>query len=94
MVEKMMGEVDRRSQKDGSRVQVVLKCRDKGATKPSFEKLCGNLSFSLFTKGIASSSLRWSGDRPEPHLNQRVKVVPPLTVNSLQVVLKKVPLFY
>ena len=43
--------MDRISQKDGSRVQVVLRCTDKGATKPSFEKLCGNLSFLLFTKG-------------------------------------------
>ena len=43
------------SQNDGSRVQVVLKCRDKGAMKYSFEKLCGNLSFSLFTKGTDSS---------------------------------------
>ena len=45
MVEQMVGEVDRRSQKDGSRAQVALKCRDKGATKPSFEKLHGDLSF-------------------------------------------------
>ena len=45
MVEKMMGDVDKRSQKDGSRVQVVLKCRDKGAMKHSFKKLCGDLSF-------------------------------------------------
>ena len=57
MVEKMVGEVDRRSQKDGSQAQVVLRCRDKGATKPSFEKLRENLSFSLFTKGTASSPL-------------------------------------
>ena len=45
MVEKIVGEVDRRSQKDGSRVQVVFRCRDKGAMKPSFEKLRGNLFF-------------------------------------------------
>ena len=57
MVEKMMGEVDRRSYKNGSQSQVVLGCRDKGAMKPSFEKLHGILSFSLFTKGTASSPL-------------------------------------
>ena len=67
--------------------------RDKGATKPSFEKLRENLSFSLFTKGTASSSLRQSGEREEPHLNQRVKAMPPLTINAIQAVLKKVPLF-
>ena len=57
MVEKLMGEVARRSYKDGSRAQLNLVVRDKGATKPSFEKLCENLSFSLFTKGTASSPL-------------------------------------
>ena len=57
MVEEMVGEVDRRSNKDGCQAQVVLRCRDKGATNPSFEKLCGDLSFSLFTKGTASSPL-------------------------------------
>ena len=57
MVEKIMGEVDKRSYKDGSRAQVVLRCRDKGATKPSFEKLCGILSFSIFTKGTTSLPL-------------------------------------
>ena len=45
MVEKMMGEVYGRFQKDGSRVHVVLRCRDKGDTKPSLEKLRGDLSF-------------------------------------------------
>ena len=50
MVEQMVGEVDRRSQKDGSQVHVVLRCRDKGSTKPSFEKLRGNLSFSNFPR--------------------------------------------
>ena len=67
--------------------------RDKGATRPSFEKLRENLSFSLFTKGTTSSSLRQSGDREEPHLDQRVKVVPLLTVNRLREVANKVPLF-
>ena len=47
LVEKFLDEVEGRSQKDGSRVQVVLRCRDMGATKSSFEKLHGNLSFSL-----------------------------------------------
>ena len=51
-------EVDRRSKNDGSRVQVVLRCRDKGAMNPSFEKLHGNLSFSLFTKSTTSTPLR------------------------------------
>ena len=57
MVEKLVGEVERRSYQDGYQAQVVLRCRDKGATKPSFEKLHGILSFSLFTKGTTSSSL-------------------------------------
>ena len=51
MVEKMVGEVEGRSQKDGSRAQVVLRSRDEGATKSSFEKLHGIFSFSLFTSG-------------------------------------------
>ena len=83
MVEKMMGGVDRRSYKDGSQAQLALVIRDKGATKPSFEKLRENLSFSLFTKGITSSSLRQSGDSAKLHLDQRVKDVPLLTVNIL-----------
>ena len=90
----MVGEVDRISQKNGSRAQVVLGCRDKGAMKPSFEKLHGNLFFLVFTKGTTSSSMRQSVDRVELHIAQRVKEVPPITVNILQVVLKKVPLFY
>ena len=53
MVEKLMGEVDRRSPKDGSRAELALASRYKGATKPSFKKLHENLSFSHFTKGIA-----------------------------------------
>ena len=57
MVEEMVGEVDRRSYNDGSRSQVVLRCRNKGATKPSFEKLRGILSFKFFTKGTTSSPL-------------------------------------
>ena len=56
MVEKLMGEVARRSYKDGSRAQLTQVIRDKGATNPSFEKLRENLSFSLFTKGTASCS--------------------------------------
>ena len=54
MVEKLMGEVARRSYKDGSRAQLTLVIRDKGDTKPSFEKLRENLSFSLLTKGTTS----------------------------------------
>ena len=53
MVEKLVGDVARRSYKDGSRSQLTLVIRDKGATKPSFEKLRESLSFSLFTKGTA-----------------------------------------
>ena len=56
MVEKLMDEVARRSYKDGSRAQLTLVIRDKGATKPSFEKLRENLSFSPFTKGTAPCS--------------------------------------
>ena len=56
MVEKLMGEVARISYKDGSRAQLTLVIRDKGAMKPSFEKLHENLSFSLFTKGTAPCS--------------------------------------
>ena len=48
MVEKLVGEVARRSYKDGSRAQLALLIRDKGATKPSFEKLRENLSFFTF----------------------------------------------
>ena len=54
MVEKLMGEVARRSYKDGYRAQLTLVVRDKGATKPSFEKLHENIFFSLFTKAAAS----------------------------------------
>ena len=57
MVDEMVGEVDRRSYKDGTRAQLTLVIRDKGATKPSFEKFCENLSFSPFTKGTTSCSL-------------------------------------
>ena len=56
MIEKLTGEVARRSYKDGSRAQLTLVIRDKGATKPSFENLRENLSFSLFIKGTASCS--------------------------------------
>ena len=83
MVEKIVGEVDRRSYKDGSRAQMALVIRDKGAMKPSFEKLHENLSFSLFTKGTASFSLRHSGGKAELHPDKRVMVVPPLTANRL-----------
>ena len=51
MVEKMVGEVEGRSQKDGSRVQLVLGSRDGGSMKYSFEKLHGIFSFSIFTLG-------------------------------------------
>ena len=53
MVEKLMGEVARRSYKGGSRAQLTLVIRDEGATKPILKKLHENLSFSLFTKGTA-----------------------------------------
>ena len=56
MVEKLMGEVARRSYKDGSQAQLTLVIKDKGATKPFFEKLHENLSFSLFTKGTSLCS--------------------------------------
>ena len=56
MVEKLVGKVARWSYKDGSRVQLALVIMDKGATKPSFEKLHENLSFSPFTKGTALCS--------------------------------------
>ena len=39
MVEKLVGQVARRSYKDGSRVQMVPVIKDKGSRKPSFEKL-------------------------------------------------------
>ena len=39
MVEKLVGEVARISYKDGSQAQLTLVIRDKGATKPSFEKI-------------------------------------------------------
>ena len=51
MVEKLVGEVARRSYKDGSRAQLALMIRDKGAMKPSFEKLHENLSFFTFYQG-------------------------------------------
>ena len=51
MIEKMVGEVDRRSYKDGSRAQLTLVIRDKGVTKPSFKKLRENLSFFTFYQG-------------------------------------------
>ena len=49
MVEKLVGEVARRSYKDGSQAQLVLVIRDKGSMKPSFEKHRENFYFSLFT---------------------------------------------
>ena len=57
MVEKMVGEVEGTSQKDGSQVQVVPRGRDEVSMKPLFEKFRGNLSFSLFTKGTTSPPL-------------------------------------
>ena len=83
MVKKLVGEVATRSYKHGSWVQLALVIRDRGATKPSFKKLPENLSFSLFTTGTTSSSLRQSGDKAEPCVEQMVKVVPPLTANTL-----------
>ena len=58
-----------RSQKDGSRFQVVLMSRDESSTKPSFEKILGIFSFSLFTSGNDFHPLQ-SGDRVEPHFEQ------------------------
>ena len=63
MVDKLVGEVARRSYKDAYWAQMTLVIRDKGATKPCFEKLHENLSFSLFTKGTASCSPWQSGFR-------------------------------
>ena len=51
MVVKLVGEVARRSYKDGSRSQLALVIRDKHDTKPSFEKLRENLSFFTFYQG-------------------------------------------
>ena len=56
MVEKLVGYVARISYKDGSLAQLALVIKDKGSTKPSFDKLRENLSFSLFTKGITPYS--------------------------------------
>ena len=56
MGEELVGEVARRSYKDGYWVQLALVIRGKGDTKRSFEKLHENLSFSLFPKGTASCS--------------------------------------
>ena len=63
MVDKLMGEVAMRSYKDGSRAQLTLVIMDKGATKPSFEKLHETFSFSLFTKGTTLCSPWQSGSR-------------------------------
>ena len=49
---------------------LTLVIKDKSAMKLSFKKLRVNLSFSLFTKGTAYSSLRQSGERVEMHLGQ------------------------
>ena len=51
MVEKLVGEVDRRSLKDGSQSQLALVSRDKGSMKPSFKKLRENLSFFTLYQG-------------------------------------------
>ena len=51
MVVKLVGEVDRISPKDGCQAQLTLVSRDKGATKPSFKKLCENLYFFTFYQG-------------------------------------------
>ena len=48
MVDKLVGEVARRSYKDGYWAQLPLVIRDKGATKNYFEKLHENLSFFTF----------------------------------------------
>ena len=50
MVEKLVGEVARRSYKDGSQSQLTLVIMDKGAMKPSFEKLHENLSFRFLPR--------------------------------------------
>ena len=51
MVEKSMGELARRSYKDGSQSQLALVITDKGSMKPSFEKLRENLSFLTIYQG-------------------------------------------
>ena len=51
MVEKLVGEVARRSYKDGSRAQMALVIKDKGSRKPSFEKLRVNLPSFTFYQG-------------------------------------------
>ena len=53
MVEKFVDEVEGRSQKDGSWVQVSLGVSDEVSTKPLFEKFREEFYFSLFTKGTA-----------------------------------------
>ena len=45
IVEKLMGELARISYQDGSQTQMTLVIKDKGAMKPSFEKLHENFSF-------------------------------------------------
>ena len=57
MVEKFVDEVEGRSKKDGSQVQVSLGGRYEVSTKPLFEKFHEYFSFSLFTKGTASPPL-------------------------------------
>ena len=71
---------------------MVLKCRDKGAMKPSFEMLRENFYFPLFTKGIGSSSLGQSSDRVELRFVQEVKEVALPIFKRLKVLLKKVML--
>ena len=88
----MVDEMEGRSQKDRSWVQVVLRSRDEGATNSSFEKICGNFSFSIFTLGTTSSPLWNSGDKVELHIEQGEKVVAPLTINRQWALLKKVNL--
>ena len=64
MVEKLVGEVARRSYKVGSWAQLALVIRDKGATKPSFKKLCENLYFFTFYQGnrfFLTETERWQG---------------------------------
>ena len=56
MVEKLVDDVEGRSQKDGSRVQISLGGSDEVSMKPLFEKFCEDFSFSLFIKGTALCS--------------------------------------
>ena len=92
VVEILVGEVDRRSPKDGSQAQLTQVNRDKACHKDFDLEDSRSLSFSLFTKGTAPTPWWQSSARVEPLFKQRVKVVPPPIFNTTQAMLKKVPL--